>query len=162
MDALQAWGMVPFRRFIVSGHSKRGVAAYMAGALDSRVAAIIPVSHPINFDKGGALNYQNLGHEIEVQMYYRSVGTPSISGDALKMLEGIIDPYFWMDNINIPTLYLQSAGDPNWTPDWTHLFWEKYPQPKYMYLSTAPGHVDYEIVGSQSELLEAAEAFISG
>mmetsp|Transcript_29274 Transcript_29274/g.62215 ORF Transcript_29274/g.62215 Transcript_29274/m.62215 type:complete len:503 (+) Transcript_29274:54-1562(+) len=173
MDAVQAFfmeegarlshGPPPVMRFVLSGHSKRGIASYMAGAVDPRVAAIIPVSHPLDLDLGGKLSYENLGQTVTAALVYDQYGVKDISGETFVRLDSIIDPVNYMDRLTMPKLLMMCGGDGFFAPDSTRTWWPSLPSPKSFYMYANSGHAGYTEPGAGGpDFLDAADAFVSG
>ncbi|NLX06084.1 MAG: PhoPQ-activated pathogenicity [Phycisphaerae bacterium] len=126
-------------QFVISGISKRGWSAWLAAAVDAlaqepRVAAIAPMV----FD---ALNLQeSFQHHYDVyqswswpvQPYVDAGIFDRLGSPEADMLMEIIDPYEYLDRIDIPKYIVNSAGDPFFLPDSSQFYWDELQGPSWI------------------------------
>jgi PhoPQ-activated pathogenicity-related protein len=123
MDTMQDFvpkvAPTPINQFVVVGASKRGAAAWLTAASDPRVKAVAPMVIDI-------LNFRaQMEHHLAVYGDYapaiadyvryglvQRVETPE--GEAL--LE-VIDPYAYLDALDMPKYIINSTGDQFFPPD---------------------------------------------
>ena len=106
-------------RFVVTGFSKRGATTWLAAAVDPRVQAIAP----------GVINFLNLAPHIE--HHFRAYGFYSDAVDdyvnyeivrRVRTPEGqallqVVDPYSYLDRLDMPKFLINSPGDQFFLPD---------------------------------------------
>ncbi|HVR30599.1 MAG TPA: PhoPQ-activated pathogenicity-related family protein [Thermoanaerobaculia bacterium] len=129
MDAIQehlrsaAGGGIEIDRFVVAGGSKRGWTTWLVGAVDERVAAIVPVViDALNTEAITRHHYEvygffspALGDYVRHGLYPHLLGT-----DAFGRILAIEDPYLYRqrDRLrSIPKLLVNAAGDQFFLPD---------------------------------------------
>jgi PhoPQ-activated pathogenicity-related protein len=113
-------------QFVLAGFSKRGAAAWLTAAVDSRVGAIAP----------GVIDFLNIAPHIEhhfaaygfyssaIQDYVnynlvRRVRTPE--GQALMK---IVDPYSYREVLTMPKFLVNSSGDQFFLPDSARFYFD--------------------------------------
>jgi PhoPQ-activated pathogenicity-related protein len=146
MDALQEWGRerrTPIDGFIVTGASKRGWTTWLTGAVDSRVKGIAPMVIPtLNMRAQTAYQQASWGFFSEQIEDYTSRGLTEKFDDPVgKVLWRMVDPYSYLDRINVPILQINGTNDRYWTLDSLNLYWNdiKSPGSYVVYLPNA-GH----------------------
>lgn len=160
MDSLQSflrqryWGWPRVQDFVLTGHSKRGWAIWLAAALDDRVAGIAPLS------------YDNLNLVAQNDFQEHCWGAP---GDGLEdyaafdlyerletpqglELVGAIDPYAWRDRLGVPTLMMVGTGDPYSVVDAAGLYLQGLPGQVRQYTVPNAGHDIRSDAGVQQSL----------
>jgi PhoPQ-activated pathogenicity-related protein len=158
MDAVQAIteskGRV-INRFILSGASKRGWAAWLAALEDKRVSELIPVVIDINIQ-------HVMNHTCDVykggcpDIYHRYYGDEIIkrlNSSSFRDLMTIEDPFsYWSDNaykqrFDIPMYFIQASGDDFFPPD-SMQFYFKTLQARgnklVRYLPNAPHYINFK------------------
>jgi PhoPQ-activated pathogenicity-related protein len=123
MDTMQDFvpqvAPAPINQFVVVGASKRGAAAWLTAASDPRVRAVAPmVIDILNFS-------EQMEHHLAVYGEYapaiadyvryglvQRVDTPD--GEALLQ---VIDPYAYLDALDMPKYIINSTGDQFFPPD---------------------------------------------
>jgi PhoPQ-activated pathogenicity-related protein len=141
MDAIQEFlasetgGRAQVDGFVVAGGSKRGWTTWLAGAVDSRVVAIVPLVID-------ALNSQAITrHHFEVYGFFspalkdyvnhglfpHRIGTPEYAA-VLK----IEDPYEYRrrPRLKMPKFLINSAGDEFFLPDNSQFYYQDLPEEK--------------------------------
>lgn len=130
MDASQQFlrsdegGNLEIDRFVLSGGSKRGWTAWLAAAVDPRVAAIIPtVIDTLNLPMTMRHHWAAYGFwapaigDYAARRLARWLGTPE--GHALRT---VVDPYLYRDRYTMPKFLLNAAGDQYFLPDTTRYY----------------------------------------
>ncbi|MDX2174965.1 MAG: PhoPQ-activated protein PqaA family protein [Candidatus Sumerlaeia bacterium] len=148
MDALQAWARekrIPAKgldRFVLTGHSKRGWTAYLAAAVDKRVAAIAP--HVIDL----LAMEQGIAAQPSVWGEYSPALKPYIDQGVLKalgtprgaQLASIIDPNAYREALTMPKLIVHAPSDEFWLPDSTKYYLAKLPGKNHLRNIPNKGH----------------------
>ena len=127
MDAVQAFmageaaGAVKLNGFVVAGGSKRGWTTWLVGAVDRRVAAIMPVvidvlnAEPVTRHHYEALGYFSpaLGDYVRNGIIPDRIGSPELN--AARAIE---DPYSYRDRpaLRMPKYIINAAGDEFFLP----------------------------------------------
>ena len=127
MDAVQAFmaseagGRVKIDRFVVAGGSKRGWTTWTVGAVDPRVAAIMPlVIDVLNVDPVTRHHYEALGYfspalgdYVRHRLIPEKIGSPEL--DRIRAFE---DPYSYRDTpaMRMPKYIINAAGDEYFLP----------------------------------------------
>lgn len=178
MDAVQEFvksherKMPLVHRFIVSGHSKRAIATFMAGAVDNRVAAMMPLGHALNLNAQGLDSFENINNVVLAALIYDQVGTQHIKGKPLELLQGIIDPYFYREKLTVPKLVMLCGGDDFFAPDCTRSWWSNLPGKNLLYMFGNCPHESYQnpedllnmglkLTGTLPDFVDAADAFVN-
>lgn len=146
MDTIEAFRQsnsgVPVQGFIVSGGSKRGWTTWFTAAADSRVKAIAPAVYD-NLNLPAQMEHQLAAwgeYSYQIRDYTR-LGLPDmIQDDAGAQLATVVDPFSYLDRINVPILLIMGTNDPYWPVDALNLYWDDLPEPKYIYYGANAGH----------------------
>ena len=141
MDAAEKeWG---FKKFIVTGSSKRGWTTWLTGALDDpRVVAIAPVAFD-NLNFGAQLKHQmeTWGHLSEMLKDYVSEGlTGQAESKEGQELIRLTDPYNYLSDVRVPVLIVRGANDPYWATDAMNIYWDAIKGPKELLVLPNEGH----------------------
>lgn len=128
MDAVQAHLMqansLPIERFILTGFSKRAAPVWLAAAIDERISAIAP----------GVFDFLNMDHQFERHFQAHGFFAPAVQdyvendiATRLRTPEGqqlldVIDPFSYIDNLDIPKFLINSPGDQFFVPDASSLY----------------------------------------
>jgi PhoPQ-activated pathogenicity-related protein len=162
MDAVQAWALAERQqkigRFVVSGASKRGWTAWLAGAADPRVCAIVPaVIDMLNMKAQFQWSQRVYGRQSEMIHDYTDIGLVEKmdSPEAARLME-IVDPYSYRAALTMPKLLLLGTNDPYWTVDALRHYWDALPGPKLVHQSPNAGHG----AGGTSGAAQARAAFL--
>jgi PhoPQ-activated pathogenicity-related protein len=131
--------------FVVAGASKRGWTTWTTGAVDKRVAAVIPiVIDTLNVEKSGAHHYSAYGFFAESLQDYvdmnimRWTGTPQY-----KALLRIEEPYEYRERLTMPKFIINAAGDQYFPPDNSQFYFGDLPGEKYIrYVPNADHSLD--------------------
>jgi uncharacterized protein (TIGR03437 family) len=140
MDTITAFtrttqgGGVTVDRFILAGGSKRGWPAWLTAAVDTRVAAIIPlVIDLLNTEESFIHHWQMYGFWASAVRDYEQAGiftwlrTPQIAA-----LRSITDPYLYRSRLTMPKYIINSAGDEFFAPDSAQFYFDDLPGQKYL------------------------------
>ncbi len=146
MDALQALSRErlaqPIERFVLTGASKRGWTAWLAAAVDTRVAGIAPrVIDMLNVPAQLPNQLQSWGRYSEMLSAYTQPGLPQFiaTPPGLRLLE-MIDPFAYREQLSMPKLILLGTNDRYWTLDALDLYWDALPgENRVLYVPNA-GH----------------------
>jgi PhoPQ-activated pathogenicity-related protein len=123
MDALQAysqqtWGK-PFKRFVVTGASKRGWTTWFTGCVDPRVCAIMPMVYD-NLNIPVQMEHQlktwgDFSHQIH-DYTDRGLQQKMVSPEGRKLAQ-LVDPYTYRDKLTMPKMIFCGTNDAYWTVD---------------------------------------------
>lgn len=132
MDTIQDFafslrGVPPIFNFIVSGASKRGWVTWLAGAVDRRVTAIIPVVMPIqNMLPNLHSIFRCYGEWGFAFGDYVSQGvTRRITDPAFRAITEIEDPINYNRFIDMPKLMIIGTKDEFFVPDEPKFFFDQ-------------------------------------
>jgi PhoPQ-activated pathogenicity-related protein len=128
----------PVSKFVIAGHSKRGHTAWLAAAIDNRIAGIIPIAIDV-------LNApEQLPHHLKAFGQY---STPSQEATEFlkelkqplgKNLIQMIDPYSYKERLTLPKLIVSATNDEYFPTDALNLYWGGLKGAKsILYLSNA-------------------------
>src|SRR5439155_1255709 len=117
---------VEVRRFVVSGGSKRGWTTWLTGASDARVKAIAPlVIDTLNMKAQMDHQLKSYGkYSLMIRDYTNRGLVPMPKTEEAVKLWQMVDPYFYRDQLKMPTLIVNGANDPYWTVDALNLYWD--------------------------------------
>jgi PhoPQ-activated pathogenicity-related protein len=120
--ASEAGGRIKVDQFVVSGGSKRGWTAWLVGAVDSRVIAIIPVViDALNSELITRHHYEAYGFfspalndYVNHKLFPDKIGTPEY-----RRILAIEDPYNYRnrERLRIPKYIVNASGDQFFLPD---------------------------------------------
>lgn len=132
----------PDLKVILIGASKRGWTTYLAGAVDKRIAAIIPaVFEMVSMQKQIALARSRYGADSEKIRAYTALGlTDSLLEPRVSELVSWVDPTEHFRSLTMPKLILLGANDPYWVVDSVRLYWNNLPEPKMLRILPNVGH----------------------
>ena len=106
-------GKVAVDKFVVSGGSKRGWTTWLTAAVDSRVVAIAPavidvlkLDDQMRHHRAAYGFYSDAIAPYEKMNIFERLGSPK--GDELS---GIVDPYSYIDRLDMPKLVINGSGD---------------------------------------------------
>jgi len=143
MDAIQefmasdAGGKIKIDQFVVAGGSKRGWTTWLVGAVDDRVAAIVPIvidalnSEAItrhHFEAYGFFS-SALNDYVRHGLFPNKIGTPEYRA-ALK----IEDPYEYRDRprLRMPKYMINASGDQFFLPDGSQFYYNDLAEEKHL------------------------------
>ncbi len=129
-------------QFILSGASKRGWTTWLTSAFDNRVKAIAPISYDnLNIK-------EQMKHQLEfwgsysqsIDEYVRSGILSNLEDKDRKDLLEFVDPYSYIERINIPKLIVVGTNDPYWPVDAVKLYYDQLKGTKGMVYAPNKGH----------------------
>ncbi len=159
MDTVQA--LLPqISRFAVTGFSKRGAAAWLTAAVDTRVEAIAPgVFDVLNFSPQAKHHVKVYGcfapalKDYDDYHIFQRIDTPQ--GAALRLA---VDPYSYIgrarfrERLSLPKYLINSSGDQFFVPDAARYYWRNLPGEKHIrYVPNS----DHSLSGSTTVLANA-------
>ena len=152
-------GNLNVEKFIVAGASKRGWTTWLTAAVDSRVAAAIPiVIDVLNVDTFMRQHVETYGFWAKALYDYHynhitsHIGTPEMA----FMLKNE-DPYLFRKRLTMPKFVINASGDQFFLPDGSQNYWDDLPGDKYLrYVPNA----DHSLDGSDA--LESVLAYVTG
>jgi len=149
------------QRFGITGASKRGIASYMAGAVDSRIVAIVPMVHPVEYRSNIEAQIRSYGHPSEVwgmvgvylklNLFQRDL--------AHDRLFAVVDPYYYMDHLKVPKLVIMATGDEFFILDNLEAWYPRLPGEKSFNMIPGSPHIDGAADKSHDFLIAAAAFF---
>ena len=133
--ASDSGGKLTVNRFVVSGGSKRGWTAWLVGAIDSRVAAIIPiVINVLDSEATTRHHWQAMGYFSPALKDYVDHGLiPDMIGHpGLRAARRIEDPlsYRKRASMKVPKYIINAVGDEFFPPDGTRFSYHLLPETK--------------------------------
>jgi PhoPQ-activated pathogenicity-related protein len=136
-------------RFILSGGSKRGLAAWGGATVDKRVAGIVPiVSEWVNIGAQMRCQYRIYGHVPDTWSDFTEIRLfDLLDTEDGKSLLRLIDPYFFLDRYTMPKLVLSASGCPFFLPDSSKFYFQELPGDKYF--RSVP-NTDHKLGGSDA------------
>lgn len=144
MDVLQDATDGRLKRYLITGLSKRGWTTWLtAAAGDRRIAGIAPmVIDALNFSAQMHHQLDTWGDYSPMIQDYTERGLPSMVDTAEGIaLRKIVDPYEYLESIDVPTLIVNGANDPYWQVDALSLYWHDLRQPKWASIVPNAGHL---------------------
>lgn len=128
--------------FVVAGASKRGWTTWLTAASDPRVRAIIPlVIDVLNMDEQMEHHFNAYGfYAPAIQPYVQEnvfdrLGTPG--GNSLL---SIVDPYSYLNRLDMPKFIANSTGDQFFLPDSSQFYYDQLPGENYLYYAPNTDH----------------------
>lgn len=134
MDAIEEWSNGRFKKFILTGTSKRGATSWLAASSgDARIVGIVPTVADAMMD---------MTRQLQVQKKAWGRYTPMIS-DFEKMdpvpfflfprgreMMNLSDPYFALSKVRVPVLAVDATNDAFVVTDSAKLYWDDIKVPK--------------------------------
>lgn len=142
-NAVEAGREIAVEDFVLSGASKRGWTAWLAGGVDGRVAGIAPIvidmlNVQVSFDHHWRA-YGEYSQAVSEYVEWRimdDLGTPR-----WRDLQALVDPYMRRDAYaGMPKLILNAAGDEFFLPDSWQFYYNGLPGPKALRYIPNAGH----------------------
>lgn len=163
MDAVQGWARKEHGQkvdsFVVSGISKRGWTTWLTGAVDSRVAGLVPVVFDmLNMHAQTDWAAKVYGRQSEQIHDYTELGLVDRMGSPeMERLQDIVDPCRYRARYAMPKLIILGTNDRFWTVDSLRHYWPDLPGPKSLYQAPGIGHH----AGDSPGALRAMAAFFT-
>ena len=119
-------------KFVIAGASKRGWTSWITAAVDKRVVGLIPiVIDVLNVDKSMRHHFSAYGFWAPaISDYVRHGIMERLSDPKLAELYEIVDPYHYIDRLDMPKLILNAAGDQFFLPDSSQFYYNDLIGPK--------------------------------
>ncbi|EFM6244233.1 PhoPQ-regulated protein, partial [Escherichia coli] len=145
-------------KFIVTGVSKRGWAAWLTALSDPDVDAIIPVAFDLlNIKKSLEHMYQSYGKNWPVAFYpyYQQNIDLQIDTDEFANLMTLEDPLTYLntdmgDRLKMDKYIINASGDDFYVPDNSHFYYDRLPGQKSLRVVPNSTHYDILSVTEQS------------
>lgn len=120
--------------FVVTGSSKRGWTTWLAGATDPRISAIIPVViDVVNVIPSMDHHYAAYGFWAPAVRDYEEQGIMALRNEGVYQdLIKLVDPYHYLDHLQMPKYIVNSAGDEFFLPDSSRFYFDDLPGEKYL------------------------------
>ncbi len=155
MDAVQELlaseqgGEVAVEQFVVSGGSKRGWTTWLTGAVDDRVAAIIPiVIDTLNFKLARLHRFASYGFwapSLKDYVHHRVMQRMHLP--AMQELMKLVDPYYYRHRLTLPKYIVNASGDQFFPPDASQFYYDELSGEKHLrYVANA----DHSLRGSDA------------
>jgi PhoPQ-activated pathogenicity-related protein len=127
-------GKTAINKFVVAGGSKRGWTTWLTGAVDKRVAAIIPiVIDVINVIPCKVNHFSAYGFWAPAVGDYTRHGVHDrMETPQYKEILKIVDPYSYRDRMTMPKFIVNSSGDQYFPPDSSKFYYDGLPGVKYL------------------------------
>lgn len=128
--------------FVVSGASKRGWTTWTTGIFDDRVIAIAPVVIDLlNLDLSFSHHWRAYGEWSPAIEDYENEGIMEwqYSEEYDRLLE-LVDPYSYLDSLDIPKYIMNAASDEFFLPDSWQFYWSDLSSPKHLRYVPNAGH----------------------
>jgi PhoPQ-activated pathogenicity-related protein len=140
MDAVQTFaststgGSKTINNFVLTGGSKRGWTAWLTAAVDSRVVAIAPiVSDLLNMKRSFAHHWAAYGFWADALSPYEDLGIFEwFDAPEITALLQIVDPFEYLDRLDIPKFIINSAGDDFFVSDSIQFYINDLPGETYL------------------------------
>jgi PhoPQ-activated pathogenicity-related protein len=136
-------GRGPLRRFVVTGASKRGWTTWLAAAVDSRVAGIMPVVFDnLNFTAQMPNQIAVWGRYSEQLGDYTERSLQALIGtERGRALVARVDPYAYREALaRAAKLLVNGTNDPYWELDAVNFYWNDLRGPKSLLAVPNAGH----------------------
>lgn len=118
--------------FVVAGSSKRGWTAWLVAALDKRVSAVIPmVIDILNLQKSMHHHKKAYGDWARAVVNYKHL-MPLLDSSGMDQLLKIVEPYNYMEHLNIPKYIINASSDDFFLPDSSQFYYQNLPGKKWM------------------------------
>eukprot|EP01132_Coremiostelium_polycephalum_P000659 gene659-814_t len=128
--------------FVVSGASKRGWAAWLTAAVDSRVKAVIPVVIPVlSLVENSNAHYKAYGGwSFTYDDYYDEGLLTYLNAEPFDAIAKEIDPLMFVDQLLVPKYVINAVGDQYFIPDSANFFWHKLLGTKHLRIHPNADH----------------------
>ncbi|MFC3417543.1 PhoPQ-activated pathogenicity-related family protein [Algoriphagus hitonicola] len=130
------------KHFFVGGASKRGWTTWTTAATDDRVIAIAPVVIDLlNLEPSFQHHWRNYGFWAPAVNDYVREGIMEWMGTSEfdRLLE-LTEPYSFVDDLSIPKLLINAAGDQFFQPDSWEFYWDDLQGEKHIQYVPNYGH----------------------
>lgn len=130
MDAVQQFAKkdwnIDIEGFTVAGASKRGWTTWLTGVVDPRVRSIVPiVIDTLNMRPQMANQLKTYGRYSEqIEDYTELKLQERMETPDGKVLQSMVDPYTYREDLKLPKLMVIGTNDRYWTLDALNLYWD--------------------------------------
>ena len=132
--ASEAGGNQIVDRFVVAGGSKRGWTTWLTGALDERVAGIVPIVIDVLNTR------ESMEHHFAAYGFWAPSVGDYVSHELMQRIEHprsaelyrLVDPYYYRHRLTMPKFVLNAAGDQFFLPDSSAFYWNQLRGEKYL------------------------------
>ena len=157
IGSLHAPGVRRIDRYVVAGHSKRGHTAWLAAAVDPRVAGVVPLAIDVLNSRAQIDHHRQVAGEISASSSVFAETLAAADSPRGRCLIAMIDPYTYRDRLTEPKLVVLGTND-DYTPvDALDLYWRGLSGPKsVLYLP----NTTHSGVNSHPEANPTAFAFV--
>lgn len=140
--ASEAGGKREVDRFVVAGASKRGWTAWLTGAMDDRVVAIIPVVIDVlNIEASMRHHFAAYGFWAPaIGDYVRHGIMQRLDHPRLAEIYKLVDPINYRHRLTMPKLVLNASGDQFFLPDSSQFYWPQLRGENYLRYVPNAGH----------------------
>jgi len=148
-------GNVAVDRFVVAGASKRGWTTWLTGAVDDRVAAIVPiVIDVLHVDPCIRHHYAAYGFWAPaLDDYEQHDVLARLNDPKLDDLYRLVDPFYYRHRLAMPKYLVNASGDQFFLPDSSQFYFDELEGEKHLrYVPNA----DHSLGGS-----DAAETIVA-
>ena len=121
-------------RFVVAGASKRGWTAWLTGAMDERVVALIPIVIDV-LDVKASMRHHFAAYGYwapAIGDYFRHGIMQRLTDPRLDALYELVDPISYSHRLTMPKLVLNAAGDEFFLPDSAQFYWRQLRGENYL------------------------------
>ena len=132
--ATAAGGQRQVDRFVVAGASKRGWTAWLTGAMDDRVVAIIPVVIDV-LNVADSMRHHFAAYGFwapAIGDYVRHGIMRRLDHPRLAEIYALVDPVSYSHRLTMPKLVLNAAGDQFFLPDSSQFYWRQLRGENYL------------------------------
>lgn len=140
--------------FVLTGFSKRGIAVWLAAAVDPRVKAIAPgVIDFLNMVPNLEHHYKSYGQYSEALSSYQSLGIlDKIRSPEFRDLAKVNDPFSYKALLDLPKFILNSSGDQFFLPDSSRFYFDELLGETH--IRFAP-NTDHSLANSQTGIIDS-------
>jgi PhoPQ-activated pathogenicity-related protein len=130
------------QRFVVSGASKRGWTAWTTGIFDARIVAMAPaVIDVLNLRASFTHHWKAYGEWSPAISDYEEEGIMDWKDTAeFAELEAMVDPYAYLDDVEIPVYVVNASSDEFFLPDSWQFYWDAMPEASRLRYVPNTGH----------------------
>ncbi|KAG5853646.1 hypothetical protein ANANG_G00028200 [Anguilla anguilla] len=128
-------GKQRIERFTVVGASKRGWAAWLVAAVDSRVVSFLPiVLDLLNISENLHHHFRAYGGwSFAFQNYYELNITQFLDSPRMRLIASMIDPLAYSERYRMkPKLIISTGGDEFFLPDDSRYYYQQLPGEKHL------------------------------
>ncbi len=145
MDVVQEISMdvsIPVEKFFVSGASKRGWTTWTTAAVDDRVIGIAPiVIDLLNIVPSFNHHWRCYGDWSPAVQDYVDQGIMNyLNTEEFKKLLAVTGPYSYRDQLTMPKLLINAAGDEFFVTDSWKFYWKGLKENSYLQYIPNSGH----------------------